>query len=160
MATTNILRGATKRAVSARRRKTQRGAAALLEGALVFGTLLTMILFIVEMGRLLTYQQLFTERARAGARAAIVSTYSASTVQNYVLYNSATAPQGAPSGFFGLTTSNVTVSRLGTAGNWDDRIQVTISNFPMFDFVPLLKHTYTAPPITVTIPVGSLGSTS
>jgi len=146
--------------VSQRRQRAQRGAAALLEGALVLGTLLTMILFVVEMGRMLVFQQMFTERAREGARSAAVSTYSTTTVQNYVLYNSGTAPSGNPPGFFGLTSSEVSVQRLGTAGNWDDRIQVTISNYPMFDFVPLLKHTYTVPPITVTIPVGSLGSTS
>ena len=148
-----------ERNVSERLRKRQRGAA-LLEGALVLGTLLTMILFIEEMGRMLVFQQMFTERARAGARAAAVSAYSTTTVQNYVLYNNATAPAGNPAGFFGLTSTNVVVTRLGTAGNWDDRIQVTISNYPMFDFVPLLEHTYTVPPITVTVPVGSLGSTS
>src|SRR5579871_6399745 len=138
------------------RRKTQRGAGGLLEGSLILLTLLTMIVFVVEMGRMLLFQQMFTERARAGARAAIVTAYDASTVQNYVLYNSATAPSGSAAGFFGLTTSEVTVNRLGTPGNWDDRIQVTISNYPMFDFVPLLSHSYTVPPISVTIPVGSL----
>ena len=143
-----------------RRRGAQRGAGGLLEGTLILLTLLTMILFIVEVGRMLLFQQMFTERAREGARAAIVSAYNVTTIKNYVLYNSATAPSGNPDGFFGLTASQITVTRLGTAGNWDDRIQVTISNYPMFDFVPLFKSAYTVPPITVTIPVGSLGSSS
>ena len=148
------------RTVSKSRRKTQRGAAVILEGALVLGTLLTMILFIEEMGRMLLFQQMFTERAREGARLASVNTYTTAAVQNFVLYNSATAPAGSPAGFFGMTSSNVTVTRLGTAGNWDDRIQVTVSNYPMFNFIPLFKHAYTVPPITVTVPVGSLGSTT
>lgn len=148
------------RTASTRRRKTQRGGGTLLEGALVLLTLLTMIIFVVEMGRMLVFQQMFTERAREGARSAIVSNYNSTTVQNFVLYNSATAPGGSTTGFFGLTASEVTVTRLGTAGTWNDRVQVTISNYPMFDFVPLLSHSYTVPPITVTIPVGNLGSSS
>lgn len=146
--------------VSPRRKTGQRGAGGLLEGALILLTLLTMIVFVVEIGRMLLFQQMFTERAREGARAAIVTAYDTTTVKNYVLYNSATAPDGSPPGLFGLTTSEITVTRLGTAGNWDDRIQVTISNYPMFDFVPMMKHSYTVPPISVTIPVGSLGSSS
>jgi len=141
------------------RKKTQRGTA-LLEGALVLGTLLTLIIFVEEMGRMLVYQQMFTERAREGARSAAVTSFDTTTVQNYVLYNSATAPPGNPAGFFGLTASNVTVTRLGTAGTWNDRIQVTVSKYPMFNFVPLFQRTYIVPPVTVTIPAGSLGSST
>lgn len=144
--------------ISGQRRRSQRGSSALLEGALSLLTLMIMIIFVVEMGRMLLYQQFFTERARAAARNATVSHYSASAIQNYVCYNGVNAPAGSPPGFLGLAPSMVTVSRLGTAGNWDDRIQVTISNYPMFDLIPLFKHNYTVPPVTVTIPVNSLGA--
>ena len=144
--------------LSPHRKKKQRGATVFLEGALVLPTLLITILFVVEMGRMMLFQQLFTERARAGARNAAVTSFDTTSIKNYVLYNSATAPDGATSGFFGLQASMVSVTRLGTPGNWNDRIQVTISNYPMIDLIPLFKSNYTVPAVTATTPVGSLGA--
>lgn len=70
------------------RRKRQRGAA-LVETALVFTTALSMILFIVDMGRILLTQQFISERARVGVRNAVVNNWNATAVANYGL----TAPR-------------------------------------------------------------------
>ncbi len=48
----------------------------MVEAALVLITLLSMILFILDMGRILLLQQFITERAREGARYAVVNNWN------------------------------------------------------------------------------------
>ncbi|MCX6634029.1 MAG: hypothetical protein NT090_02890, partial [Acidobacteria bacterium] len=65
----------------------QRGAQ-MLETALVVTTVVCMILFILDMGRILLFDQFFGERVRVAARSAAVRTYDAAAIKNYLCYNS------------------------------------------------------------------------
>ena len=133
-----------------------------MESALITISLVSMIVFIMDIGRLLLVQQWATERARVGARNAVVSSWTSDQIKNYVCYNSTSAPSGGntTAGFLGLLPSEVSVSTLGTSGQPDYRIQVKISNIPMLTWIPYMHGNYTAPPIIVTMPAASLGATS
>src|SRR5260370_20678572 len=112
----------------------QRKGAALVEASLAMMPLLCTILFIADLGRMLVTEQYVTERARAGLRQAVVSTWynDSTSLKNYICYNSTTAPNGATQGMFCLQPSPVTVTTLGTAGTPSYRLQVQISGLQMF----------------------------
>jgi hypothetical protein len=142
-----------------RRRKNQKGAN-ILESALVLLTVLGMFLFIMDMGRILLIQQFITERARATVRSAVVNNWTAAATQNYLVYNSTTAPGGGGAGFLGLQTSNVTYQTLGTAGTPDYMLQVKVSGVPAVTWIPYIAKTYTLAPITAAMPAQSLGASN
>ncbi|HSR08559.1 MAG TPA: hypothetical protein VLM42_15510 [Bryobacteraceae bacterium] len=142
-----------------RRRKNQKGAN-ILESALVLLTVLGMFLFIMDMGRILLIQQFITERTRATVRSAVVNNWNAAATQNYLVYNSTTAPDGGGAGFLGLQTSNVTYQTLGTAGATDYMLQVKVSGVPAVTWIPYISKTYTLAPITAAMPAQSLGATN
>jgi hypothetical protein len=141
------------------RRKNQKGAN-ILESALVLLTVLGMFLFIMDMGRILLIQQFITERTRATVRSAVVNNWNAAATQNYLVYNSTTAPNGGGAGFLGLQTSNVTYQTLGTAGATDYMLQVKVSGVPAVTWIPYISKTYTLAPITAAMPAQSLGATN
>src|SRR5207302_10763976 len=141
------------------RKKSQRGAA-LLETALVFTAALSMILFIVDMGRILLTQQYISERAQAAVRSAVVNNWDSADVKNYVVYGSTTAPDGGGAGLMGLTTSEVTFNTIADSGIGDGRYQVIVSGVPMFTWIPYMAGKYTAPTVTATAPVQSQGATN
>lgn len=138
--------------------KAGRRGQALIESALVLIAYFSMLIFILDMGRLLVTQQFLSDRARSGARWAALNTWDPTAVANMVCYNTATAPEGSSTGLFGLTPSMVAASRSGTSGNWDYRVIVTIQNYPMFMLIPYISGKYVAPPITVAVPVGAAGA--
>ncbi|HYL75659.1 MAG TPA: TadE family protein [Bryobacteraceae bacterium] len=154
-------------------RKKQRGAA-LVETALVFIVVMSMILFIVDMGRILLVQQFIAERARVGVRNAVVNNWDEAKVANFVVYGSPTAPgsgndddghgpgqgQGSPVGLLGLTTSQVTLTKVADSGVGDARYQVTVQGVSLFTWIPYIAGKYNAPPISATAPVQSLGATN
>ena len=142
-----------------KRRKNQKGAN-ILESALVLLTVMGMFLFIMDMGRILLIQQFITERTRATVRSAVVNNWDAAATQNYLVYNSTTAPNGGGAGFLGLQTSNVTYQTLGTAGATDYMLQVRVSGVPAVTWVPYISKTYTLAPITAALPAQSLGATN
>ncbi|HEY2842390.1 MAG TPA: TadE family protein [Bryobacteraceae bacterium] len=144
---------------SLQRRKGQKGSS-MVESALVLLTLLSMILFIVDMGRILLIQQYITERARATVRMAVVNSWDSTKAANYLVYNSITAPGGGGPGFMGLLTTQVTYSTLGTLGTDNYRLQIKVSGVPALVMIPFIAGTYTLAPITATLPAQSLGSTS
>ena len=141
------------------RKKRQRGAA-LIETALVFTVALSMIVFIVDMGRVLLSEQFISERARVAVRNAVVNNWDSTSVQNYVVYGSTSAPTGNPAGFMGMTTSDVTFTSYADSGIGDARYQVTIQGVPLFTWVPYIAGQYNAPPVTATAPVQSQGATN
>ena len=67
-----------------RRTKNQRGSS-MVEGALVLLTMLAMIIFILDMGRILLIQQYITERARTTVRAAVVNNWDSTKTANYLV---------------------------------------------------------------------------
>jgi hypothetical protein len=122
--------------------------------------MLGMILFIMDIGRILLIQQFITERARATVRSAVVNNWSAAAIKNYLVYNSTTAPNGGGVGFLGLQTSNVTYQTLGTSGTPDYMIQVKVSGVQAITWIPYISNTYTLAPITFAMPAQSLGATN
>ncbi len=145
--------------VSTERKRKQKGQA-LIEGALVSFAFTLAILFVLEIGRYMLFIGYFTERARAGARYAAVVNYNADTIKNYVAYNSATAPSNSGgTGLFGLKPEMIAVNRYDAGGD-TDRLTVSISNYPLSLFVPLLPAQWTLRPFKVTSPAESMGSTT
>ena len=140
-----------------RARNGQKGSS-MVEMALVLLTLLSMILFILDMGRILLIQQYITERARATVRQAAVNNWSATSAQNYLVYNSTTAPNGGGAGLMGLLTSQVTYQTLGTLDS--SRVQIKVSGVPALVFIPFISGTYTLAPVVATMPSQSLGATN
>ncbi|HTA72285.1 MAG TPA: TadE family protein [Bryobacteraceae bacterium] len=143
------------------RKKGQRGAA-LVETALVFTATVSMILFIVDMGRILLTQQFISERARVGVRNAVVNNWNATSVSNYVAYGTTTTPSGGTSapGFLGLTANEVTLTTYADSGIGDARYTVTVSGVPLWTWIPYMAGRYTAPTIIATAPVQSQGATN
>jgi Flp pilus assembly protein TadG len=140
--------------------KTRQRGAALVETALVFTAALSMIVFIVDMGRILLTQQFVAERARVGVRNAVVNNWDSTAVANYVVYGTTTAPSGGGAGFLGLTTSEVTFNTIADSGIGDSRYQVIVSGVPLFTWIPYMAGRYTAPTVTATAPLQSQGTTN
>jgi Flp pilus assembly protein TadG len=150
------------------KRRRQRGAA-LVETALVLTTLLGMIVFIMDMGRILLIQQFIGDRARIGVRGAVVNNWTSSQVANYVVYGSPGSAQNengnnnsssAQPGFLGLLPSQVTFTSYADSGIGDARYQVTVQGVPLFTWIPFIAGQYTSPTVTATMPVQSLGATN
>jgi len=132
----------------AHRRKRQKGQA-LIETSLVLIALLLMIVGIMDFGQFLFFHEALTDRARVGARYAAVNPYDVTAIQNMVVYNNATAPDGATSGLFGLRTSYVTVTPT-LAGGAPTYVEVKISGFPIQFLSPYMTKSYTHHPIIAT----------
>jgi len=149
-------------AASSSPRTSRQCGAVLVESALVLTTLLCMMIFIMDMGRLLMMQQFCVERARAAVRSAVVNNWDSVKTANFACYNSIAAPGGNTSipGLLGLLPSQVTYQALGTAGASDYRLQVTIQGVPMYTWIPYMAGKYTAAPAIATLPAQSLGATN
>ncbi|MEK7408294.1 MAG: TadE family protein [Acidobacteriota bacterium] len=132
------------------RRNRQRGQA-LVESAFITLVFVVTLLGIFDLGQILFIHQSLADRARNAARYAVVRTYDATVVQNMVLYYQPTVPEGATTGFMGLATSMVSVTR-SDAGTNEDRITITISNYPFRFFSPLIAGQFYGRPIVVTMP--------
>ncbi len=135
-------------------RRGQRGSS-MLEGSLVLLTIIVMTTFVMDMGQVLMFLQFFGERSRAGARYAAVHVQSPDTVRNFILYNSPTAPP-AGTGFMGLTASNVDVRYVPEVS--PRFIEVTIHDYPMHFYTPLMAGAHPSRPYRTVVPVASLGS--
>ncbi|MCU1339770.1 MAG: TadE family protein [Bryobacterales bacterium] len=148
-----------KSTFTSRRSKNQKGAT-FVETSLVLLTMLGMVIFIMDMGRILLMQQYITERARTTVRSAVVNDWTSTAAANYLVYNSTTAPNGGGAGFIGLQTSQVSYQKLGIAGAPDYRVQIKVTNVPALVLTPYMAGTYTLAPIVATMPAQSLGSTN
>jgi Flp pilus assembly protein TadG len=106
--------------------RSRRGGA-LLESVLTLIVFLTLFIGIFDVGEMLFIHQTLTDRARNAVRWGAVNAFDATSIQNLVLYG-ATAPAQGQTASFGLTASNVTVSRpAGSAGTPEDRVIVTVT---------------------------------
>ena len=138
----------------------------MLETALVLSTLLGMIIFVMDMGRMLLWQQFFMERARTGVRNAVVNNWDSTSVANYVCYGTTTAPALSPGdtseapGYLGLVPSEVTFNSIADSGANDARYQVIIQGVDMFSWIPGMAGRYRAAPLIATMPVESAGATT
>jgi hypothetical protein len=129
----------------------------MLEGVLVLIVFLMAFLEVLDIGQLMFFEAMLGDRARAGARYAVVNTYDPVAIANVIAYNSPTAP-GTTTGLFGLQPSMVTVNRYN-AGLAGDRIEVIISNFPLAFVGPFLSASFTSRQFRVVLPAQSMGVT-
>ena len=96
-----------------RARRSGRSGAALVEMAVVFPLLLTMILGMIEMARLGMVSQLLTTAAREGCRVAVIQGKTQADVQARV--NAVLAGSGISVGTVTPTPSNWATASTGTA---------------------------------------------
>ncbi|MBI3210784.1 MAG: pilus assembly protein [Candidatus Solibacter usitatus] len=132
----------------------RRKGSVMVESALIFLALATMLMGIFDFGQFLFVHQALVERARYAARWGAVNDASdTAAIKNMVLYNQGAAPLDAAVPFFNLSPSNVAVTN-PDAGTNDYRINVQISGYTYTVLSPYIGGTYTGPPITVSVPLG------
>ena len=143
------------------RRPQERGQT-LVESALVLLSLLAMILFVLDMGRVMLLGQYVTERARITARSATVNNWTEREVQNFLVFGKTQMPDDSASkpGFMGLLTSQVAYTVLGTQRDGDLRVQVKVTGIQAVMFIPWISSRYVFPTVTVELPAQSLGATN
>jgi Flp pilus assembly protein TadG len=121
--------------------------AAVLEAALTLGLYTSMVFSIIDYGFVMYMHQTIASRVSAAARYGALNPTDITGMQNYVLHNQST---GTGAGIFGITSANVTASRVGS-GTSADRVVVTVTGFHYPMIAPGLSGT--AKPITVMSPV-------
>ena len=126
----------------------------IVETALVFLVFACLLLGAFDFGQFLFIHQALVERARYAARwGAINDPTDATSITNMVLYNS---PAGSGTGYFNLTSANVTVTHPG-AGTNDYILTVKLSGYQYIRVSPYIAGTYTGPQIIVSVPLGIFG---
>ena len=127
-----------------------RRGSALVESALVLLVALALLIGIGDLAQVLFVHQSLVERVREGLRYGVI-TYDASAIQNIVLYGTATPANGAtPS--FNLTSSMVQVSRYDVKAS-EDRVVITVSNYPIEFFSPWIAGRLVGKPIVAFQPM-------
>jgi Flp pilus assembly protein TadG len=127
-----------------------RQGSAVVEAALTLGLFLTVVFSLVDFGWVLFLHQTLVNQARAAARYGALNPSDTTGIRNMVLYSSTT---GSGSGVVGLTASNVTVNRNGTAGGTDDRIVVTVTGYRYILVTLGWAGSWPGKDVTVSIPV-------
>jgi hypothetical protein len=112
---------------------------------------LVVFIGICDVGQVLFIHQFLTERVRNAARYGAITEYDQTAIQNMVLYNSPAAPTDGSGPAFNLTPSMITVQRLA-AGTTDDRITVTVVNYPFTFVTPFIAGAMRGLPITASLP--------
>jgi len=124
----------------------------MVEGALTLTLVVYTLIAIVDVGQVLTMHQGLAERARAGARWAVVNPYDSGLIRNMVVYATPYPESGAKAALWNLSTSMVSCS-LVSQGTPDARVVVGIQAYPFRFFTPVIAGLYTAKPIVVSMPV-------
>jgi hypothetical protein len=132
------------------RSRARRGSA-LLESALVLILMIVVLIGIVDIGQVLVFHQGLVERARAGARWAVVNPYDSNRIKNVVVYNT---PQPPPSAepLLNLDPTMITTA-LVDSDTPEARIVVTISDYRFYFLSPFIAGGQRARPIAVSMPV-------
>ena len=136
--------------VMERPRKSKQRGSLMVESALVMLVFMTLLISLFDFSQVLYVHQGITERVRTGLRYGIVNTYDATAIKNYVIYGDPAAPSGS-SAWFNLTSDMVAVER-DDAGTSDDRIKITVSNYPYIFLSPFIAGSRTGSPIMETLP--------
>lgn len=117
---------------NARRLNRKERGQALVEAALTMVVCMGLIIGILDVGQALFMYQNLMERARSAARWAAVNTWDATNtptaVQNLIMYGQTTQPSGQTPAF-GLTATNISVTRPTPDYSSSDRILITISGY-------------------------------
>jgi hypothetical protein len=125
-----------------------------VESCIILLLFLTLMIAVMDVSQILFFHHFLQQRARAGARYAVVHPFDSSAIANMVVYNSATA---GTTGLFGLTPSMVAVN-LRDAGTANARVEVAITGFQMRFVTPGLMRDFTPGPFRAVMPVESLGA--
>jgi Flp pilus assembly protein TadG len=134
--------------------RTRQKGNAVIETAFIFVVFASLVIGVFDFGQFLFVHQALVERARYALRWGVANSLNdTNAIRNVVLYDSATAPADASSGYFGLTTSNVIVTKTG-AGTNDQRLTIQIINFPYQMLSPFITGSYTGPEIRVSYALG------
>jgi Flp pilus assembly protein TadG len=123
-----------------------------IEAALVMLVFLATLIGIFDFSQILFVHQTFVARVRSASRYGALYPDNVDGIKNMVLYGQDTVPAGRTSGLLGLTSSMVTVARIDTSTK-DDRIVVSIVNYPYRLFSPWIGGIFTGRSIVVSIPV-------
>lgn len=129
----------------------QRGGT-LVESTLVLMVLLTLMFSIFDLGYVMFEHHTLLHQARTAARYGSINPTDLNAVRNMVIYGRPSTAGESQSGFFGLQSSMVNVTR---QNSWtpEDRITITISGYRYTLITPFLAGTFTGRPIAVTLPV-------
>ena len=140
-------------AISVSRRKKSKGAA-MVETALIFLGFTAMLIGVFDFGQFLFIHQALVERARYAARwGALSDPTNTAAITNMILYNQASDPPLGTPGYFGLTTSNLSVTN-PYSGTDNYCLSVLISNYSYNMFSPFVAGSYNGPNIQVAVPLG------
>ena len=122
------------------RRKKRQGGNLLLEAALTMVTFTVLLLGVFDVGQLLFAQETITKRSRDAVRYASVSSWTSdniTAVKNMVVYGT-TSPSQGQAGFFGLTASNVSVTRPTPDYSAGDNVVVIVTPIQVNTFAGTL----------------------
>jgi Flp pilus assembly protein TadG len=135
-------------------RRARRKGNAVIETAFIFVVFASLVIGVFDFGQFLFVHQALVERARYALRWGVANgPGNTEGIRNIVLYDQSTAPEGATTGYFGLTSSNVVVTRTDVGTN-DQRLTVQIINFPYKMLSPFITGSYTGPEIRVSYALG------
>lgn len=129
--------------ITRRRRINQKGST-LVESALATMVFFMLVMGLIDFGQVLFLRASIQERMRGALRSGAIA-YDETAIKNYVLYGTRTPADGAtPS--FNLTSSMVSVTRPGQDTS-ADRVQITVSNYPIIFYTPILSRRVVSGPI-------------
>ena len=126
-----------KHAAQAGRRSRRQRGQALVESVLTLTAFLAIFMGMIEVGEILYIHQSLVERTRSAVRWGAVNawdnTNSPTQITNMVLYGT-TTPADNATPIFGLTASNVSVTRPQPDYSSADRIVVSVSGYTLTFF--------------------------
>jgi len=123
----------------------------MVEGGLTLIAFVSLFMGAIDVAQILLIHQSIVERVRFAARSSAVSCCDVTSVQNLVLYGSTTNP-GQTTGYWGLTSANVTVTFAGQ-NTTDQRVTIRVSGLPYKAYTPMMAGTFSNIPVRVTIPL-------
>jgi hypothetical protein len=145
--------------ISTARRGTSSGHV-FIEAAFIFIVFFSMLIGTFDFGQFLFVHQALVERARYALRWGAVNDATTSDITNMVLYQSITA---GTSGYFNLTSSNVTVTKTTDSicmvsdptvyPTLYKRLSIQIHDYSYVMLSPYSAGSYNGPNITVASPI-------
>ncbi len=125
----------------------------MVEAGLTLVAFVSLFMGAIDVAQILLIHQSLVERVRFAARTAAVSCCDSNAVQNLVLYGSTVNP-GLTSGYWGLTSANVSVAFAGL-NTTSQRVTIRVSGLAYQAYTPMMAGTFSNIPVQVTIPLES-----
>ena len=138
------------------KRGNERGSS-LVEGALIYGAFVFMLIATVDVGYVLFMHQAITERARAALRYGATRPYNSTTIdqmKNLIVFNNPNPERERSRGIFNLAPSNVQVSRVAGGAPWvPDQLTVEVKSLEFRFLTPLIAGRRLAKTVSITVPI-------